>query len=420
MSYTFDILNSFIEKDKAFVNVVSLPKLQKEAIIPFTCHCGTPTTKRFVRIKISGLLCEECTKQSKKEKIIKTNLEKYGVPFTTLHKETQEKAKQTAIKHFGVDNIFKVKEIQEQIKQDNLAKYGVENPFAAECIKEKIKNTCKIKYGEEYPMKNKEVCAKVKQTNLEKYGTEVSSKAECVKEKAIQTNQLLYGEIHHNVPEVIEKIKKTNNKKYGVEYSFQAEIVKEKIKKTIQEKYGVEHISQNNEIKEKVKQTNIKKYGFEYATQSLDIKNKVKSTCFKKYGCFNANQSPEIQERNQKNGLRYKTYITPSGEHRKVQGYEPFALDKLFKELHYSEDNVITDRKYTPKFYYNIQEKKKIYYPDIYIPSENKIIEVKSSWTFNLNKHINEEKQKACVKDGYVFEFWIFDKKGKLTVQNEV
>jgi len=47
------------------------------------------------------------------------------------------------------------------------------------------------------------------------------------------------------------------------------------------------------------------------------------------------------------------------------------------------------------------------YYPDIYIKSENKIIEVKSEWTFKIHKKLNLLKQKACIENGINHEFMI-------------
>jgi len=56
------------------------------------------------------------------------------------------------------------------------------------------------------------------------------------------------------------------------------------------------------------------------------------------------------------------------------------------------------------------------YFPDIWIESENKIIEVKSDWTYKLHKESNIKKQEATVKAGYLFEFWVFDKFANLTI----
>jgi hypothetical protein len=78
-----------------------------------------------------------------------------------------------------------------------------------------------------------------------------------------------------------------------------------------------------------------------------------------------------------------------------------------------SEDNVLTDRKEVPKIKYEIDGKISYYFPDIYIKSLNKIIEVKSTWTYEINKEKNIEKSKACTDAGYAFEFWIYSSKGK-------
>lgn len=48
-------------------------------------------------------------------------------------------------------------------------------------------------------------------------------------------------------------------------------------------------------------------------------------------------------------------------------------------------------------------------FPDIYIPSENKIIEVKSKYTFEVNQKVNLLKEKSMKDAGFNFEFIILD-----------
>jgi hypothetical protein len=50
------------------------------------------------------------------------------------------------------------------------------------------------------------------------------------------------------------------------------------------------------------------------------------------------------------------------------------------------------------------------------IKSQNKLIEVKSSWTYKLHEETNILKWKASCEKGYVHEFWIFTPKGDLTI----
>ena len=49
--------------------------------------------------------------------------------------------------------------------------------------------------------------------------------------------------------------------------------------------------------------------------------------------------------------------------------------------------------------------------PDLYIPSQKKIIEVKSPYTYNKQLEQNHCKKDQVVQDGYTFEFWICSKK---------
>lgn len=167
--------------------------------------------------------------------------------------------------------------------------------------------------------------------------------------------------------------------------------------------------TQNNRI-EKVKKTSLIRFNTEFASQTSDFKKKFIDTCRKKYNCDNPNQNKEIQEKNQKNAKKYKEYIMPSGKIVKIQGYESFALDELL--LIYPEEHIIIERKNIPRIeYLDKSNKKHYYFPDIYIEIDNKIIEVKSTWTYKCKTDNNELKALACKNLGYNFEFWVYDDK---------
>lgn len=100
----------------------------------------------------------------------------------------------------------------------------------------------------------------------------------------------------------------------------------------------------------------------------------------------------------------------PNGEIRDVQGYEPFALDILLKE--YNEEQIVTDRDKMPIIKYNNNNKIKRYFPDIYIPHKNLIIEVKSKWIYNKQLDINKIKEEITKEMGYNYEVWFFNPKG--------
>lgn len=61
-----------------------------------------------------------------------------------------------------------------------------------------------------------------------------------------------------------------------------------------------------------------------------------------------------------------------------------------------------------PKIKYLDGNIERTYYPDFYIPETNTIYEVKSKYTLNKNKKINEIKFQAVVDSGYNFELKVY------------
>lgn len=347
MKYNKELLDSIIIRDNAIIDNIPI-KLSRDSKISFICKCLNKHINTFRYIVLyNGFNCNDCSKVISDNKRKNTNLEKYGVEYPQLNKE-----------------------IQDKIKITNLEKYGVENVFKNKDIKNKSKSTMFKKYGVEYPIQHKEI---------------------------------------QNIVNL--KSRKTHLEKYGVEYSMQSKESNEKRKINNQKKYGVENPMQNIEIQKKLKIRNIEKYNVEYTFQRIDVKETIKKNNINKYGVEYPMQTNEIQEKSQKNSKKYKEYLMPSGIIRKVQGYEPFALDTLVQE--YNEDQIKTDRKDVPRIKYIANEKDKYYFPDIYIPNENKIIEVKSDWTIKINTDIVNLKKEACISQGYNYEIWCFNHKGE-------
>jgi hypothetical protein len=180
----------------------------------------------------------------------------------------------------------------------------------------------------------------------------------------------------------------------------------EKQKKTWLAKYGVENPGMVPEIKKMINESYIKKYGM-HPLKTEEIKNKRVKTCLKKYG-GHPNQNKEVQEKTEANSYKFKEYTTQNGIIIKYQGYEDVALDELF-EKEYNEDDIIVGRGRVPIINYTINDKKHTYFPDIYIKSENKIIEVKSEWTILLKRGNIVEKAEATINKGFLYEIWIYD-----------
>lgn len=279
----------------------------------------------------------------------------------------------------------------------------------------KTKKTCIQKYGVECPMLNNEIKDLIKKTMIEKFGCEHALQSEIIKNKFKNTCIEKFGVENPTLnQEIKHKVKNTCIEKFGVENPFQSEDVKKRIKIYNINKYGFECNAKSQELKDKYKQTCLKKYGTDSHTKNDKIKEKIKESCIKKYGVENVMQSEEIAEKSSLNAYSKKIYTFPSGRQDFIQGYENLALDELLQNEKIEENDIIVSRKLVPKIWYNdINGKKHRHFVDIFIPSLNKCIEVKSTWTAEKKKDIIFLKQQAAKNLGYGYEIWIYDKKFK-------
>lgn len=154
--------------------------------------------------------------------------------------------------------------------------------------------------------------------------------------------------------------------------------------------------------------TRIIKYG--NASGPLE---KSRETLFKKYGVYNPAHIPNAQYKSK----RYKRheYTFSSGTTVYLQGNETKALDILL--LNYTESEIVLTNKPSFKYVWLVElggdGKEHWYFPDMYIPKDNLIIEVKSSWTYDGNgKHKdwlskNLAKEQTVLNNGYNFKFMI-------------
>ena len=261
--------------------------------------------------------------------------------------------------------------------------------------------------------------AKITETNLIKYGCAVASQNKNVIEKGKKTCLELYGvENPGQKAEFREKMKETMLKIHGKEHALQNTKFKDKYKETLKERYGVTVPYHSLEIKNKGAETCKKVYGVENPFQNEEVKKKIIQTNIIKYGVEHSSQNNEIMLKTQQNAKKYKKYTMPSGLIRNIQGYEPFALTELIKI--YSEEQIKTDRIDIPRIKYTINDTEKYYFPDIYIPDDKKIIEVKSTWTYKCKSDNIIHKKEATEHLGYLYEIWIFDANGKRVLPENI
>jgi len=315
--------------------------------------CSYPNCKNKIEI-VYGKLTNGC---SRSHRLKITNLEKYGVEHNQLNPEIAEKTKKTNMERYGTDHHLKNVQIREKVKLTVTEKYGVDNVFKSSIIKEQIKDSLQEKYNADHPMRSEEIK---------------------------------------------NKFNSTMHERYGCEWAQQSEEIRETIKQNNIQKFGVENPMQNEEILEKAKNTNLSKYGVTCVLQNEEIKEKAKITNLEKYGVENVMFSKTIIEKWQKNAWTRKEYKWKTGEISFVQGYEPTILKEL-EDQGYTFNRVLTSTSDMPEIWYDYNGEKHRYYPDIYIPSENKIIEVKSTWTLKIDEDKNQAKFEATKELGYDF-----------------
>lgn len=223
-----EIKKLLIEKGHTFVSAKR--EGEKDRImVEFVCKCGKPKISQWdiiIRDGFGG--CEECAREISTKKMKETS----NTP------EYKEKIAKSNMDKYGVKTTFQVPEVKDKIKQTMLQNYGVENPSQSVEIKAKKRETTQLHYGVDSPLQSAEIRDKIKQTMLQKYGVENPSQLDDIKIKKIETSM----------------------KNYGVEFPSQSDEIKEKIKNTLFEKYGYESHFQSSDMH--MKQQIFKEYKF--------------------------------------------------------------------------------------------------------------------------------------------------------------
>lgn len=404
MRYNSVTLLQYCNENKIqLTNEYKSENINRESYIEGKCiteNCCNKFNKCFRQLVKTGVYCEPCMQSISKNKI-KNSKVKYDIHML--------------IEFCNENNIILLHDYSEKfINRDtniqgvclhNDCKNNFIKPFrqllkiggyCENCSKEngkvKILATNLYKFGVDNPMKNTEIKEKQKNTMVEKYGVEHNSQLEEIKVKKMNTYIKNYGVTSHlKSPEIREQIKLTNLLKYGVE-----------------------NPQQNSDIRNKNYETNLKKYGVKHYLETQEFKEKVIKTNLERYSVPHHSQNAEVADTMLKKSYNKKEYKLPSGKILDYQGYENFALDRLLHVEKICEDSIITNRKDVPVIWYNdINNKRRRHYVDFYIPSQNRCIEVKSTWT-NQTKNNVLEKQKGAKDLGYIYEIWIYDREGNI------
>lgn len=231
--YNVKITNEIIEiiKDKVYNSTLSLDKIQKQSGLSKEKFKEVLSLYNIKRSK-------DIVNKIRKENMIKTVQEKYGVTNVMELQEFRDKAR--------LGNVNKTEQQKQQIinkrNETKLAKYGDVNYNN----RKQAHNTMKDRYGVETNLQRQDVQNKIKEVVLEKYGVDNAFKSEQVHKLAKQKMQELYG----------------------VDYGLQSENIRQKVNETNIKRYGYTNPFSNKEIQQKQNTTMLQKYGVKYGCET--------------------------------------------------------------------------------------------------------------------------------------------------------
>jgi hypothetical protein len=115
---------------------------------------------------------------------------------------------------------------------------------------------------------------------------------------------------------------------------------------------------------------------------------------------MNYNEKHQVKCHN--GSLKRKIYVLPSGEKIKVQGYEDDFLNFIFEKTKIKESDFNFKKRLKIELSHK-NVKNKNYYPDFYLNKYNLVIEIKSSYIYELQKSLNLKKERKTKEKGYFY-----------------
>lgn len=122
-----------------------------------------------------------------------------------------------------------------------------------------------------------------------------------------------------------------------------------------------------------------------------------------------------LQTRRAKNSHTTKTFTFPSGKIVTIQGFEHFAIAELLDKGIAEDDICVDDNR--PVIPYIFDGKTLNYEPDIFIKSKNILIEVKSTYTLDIQSSKNDAKFMAA---GAMYNLFVWVYGGKNNTKLEI
>jgi hypothetical protein len=259
----------------------------------------------------------------------------------------------------------------------------------------------------------------MKTTNLKRHGYEFVSQRPDKKESACSGMLKHITEKKHTIEEVREFFEKAGCVLLSTEYKNQTSpldftCVCNRTGSVSAKRFFRGQRCNNKECMEtRKKATNMLKFNSITYTGTTAYIERKRNTSLAKYGVEDPQQFPAIRSKTKRSSFALKDYMFPSGKVVKIQGYEHFALDDLLKS--YDESELLTEDSDQPEIWWKDSTgKTHRYYSDIYIPCDNTVVEVKSTYTARLHAEKLKQCRASAEMAGYNYDVLIYTEKGEL------
>jgi predicted DNA-binding protein YlxM (UPF0122 family) len=165
-------------------------------------------------------------------------------------------------------------------------------------------------------------------------------------------------------------------------------------------------------IAEKLKRSGVHMRTSKESANLPNTHKRKRKTYMDRYGVENPMQAPSIYEKSNINRYKFKSCIINGRKFSRLQGFEPQAITYLIDNYEYDVYDIETS-KLVPSIRYKLDNKNKVYHPDMYIPKDNLIVEIKCKYTYENDLGKNIAKRESTISKGFNFLTIIYSNNGK-------
>lgn len=203
--------------------------------------------------------------QNVADKIVETNLNKYGCPCVFQSELIKDKIRLSVQAVYGVDNPSQVETVKKK-RLMSQSVYGTDCVLSASEVRDKARNTIRKLYGVDNVSQSDIIKQKKADTCMQHFGVKINFMLDSQRQQTLDAVKRIYGlsddevgdaKYPFQIPRFLEICGDICEQSIGVSNPFDSKIVQDSIKKTVFERYGVMNPIQSAEIREKIYKTKL-------------------------------------------------------------------------------------------------------------------------------------------------------------------